>query len=210
MGHVVRMVLAVSLFGAVGCQQAYRPLFNGRDLSGWTETGSHGAWSVADGVLKCSGQRDAYAWLATDRHYRDFILRLEWRVGEKANSGVFCRVPKDRDVRASMEGFEIQIIDDRDLKLGDEICGSIFQRRNATARAARPLGEWNAYEITCDRRHVRVVCNGVVVNEFDMDSIESMRNVPAEGFIGLQNHGTPVEFRNICIRELTPAEKAAS
>jgi hypothetical protein len=111
------------------------------------------------------------------------------------------RVP-DHESRASMAGFEVQIIDDTDMKLGEEISGSIFARKNAMAKAANPVGDWNLYIITVQEGHVEVDLNGTVVNEFDFDDYENMKNIPPAGYIGLQNHGSPVWFRNIRIREL--------
>jgi hypothetical protein len=194
----------VGLCGAGGCassQAAWRPLFNGQNLEGWTEIGSVGAWSVEDGVLQCSGEHTKYAWLSTDRTYGDFILSFDWRIEPGVNAGVFCRVPQ-HEGRASMTGFEVQIVDNAVMEKANEKCGSIFARAAAAPGVCAPPGQWNHYEISCRGRHVTVVVNGVTAIDLDMDTIESMRDVPNEGYIGLQNHGDPVEFRNVKIREL--------
>ena len=73
-----------------------------------------GAWSVQDGILKCSGvKKDARPTpgCPRDRKYGDFELTFEWRVQKDANTGVFLRVP-ERQGRASMTGIEVQIRDD--------------------------------------------------------------------------------------------------
>lgn len=201
------LLLAGLSTGCASTSDTFAPLFNGKDLAGWSEIGSKGSWSVQDGVLKCNGKKDGYAWLCTDRKYGDFVLECDWRIYEKTNSGIFCRVPQ-KEGRASMLGFEIQIMDDNNRRPEDQLTGSLFQRADAGVKAARPVGEWNRYEITCIARHVRVVLNGVIVNDVDMNAIASMKDVPAEGYIGLQNHDTPVDFRNVRIRELkmTPAK----
>ncbi len=204
--------VAVTVLMACGCQTG-SPLFNGRDLTGWEEVMPQGAWSVQDGILKCSGVKDpkAYTWLSTDRKYGDFELTFRWRVQKDANTGVFLRVP-ERVGRASMTGMEIQIRDDTadpDLK---DVCGAVFQRIPASGRYARPLGEWNIYKLTMAGRRLRVELNGRLVSDTDIDTVKpqgkdpAMSAIPNEGYIGLQNHGTPAEFRDIRIREHSPAK----
>ncbi len=211
---------ALLVLSAVGCSSARsgsRPLFNGKDLTGWTEIGSSGAWSVEDGVLKCNGQKTGYAWLCTDRKYGDFALSLEWRIGPRANTGVFCRVP-GREGRASMTGFEVQIADDSIAKgQWTEISGCVFRRIPNPTPIDQPVGRWHRYDITCQGSRLTIACDGRTLIETDMatapvdpQNLPSLRDVPAEGYIGLQNHGNPAEFRNITIRELTPPYREAS
>lgn len=183
-------------------EPGFQPLFNGTDLAGWTEIGSQGAWSVVDGVIECNGRTEGYAWLCTQRKYSDFILKLEWRIPERCNTGVFCRVPQ-REGRASLTGFEVQIADDRSAPMDGEVSGSIFRRVPARVKAARPIGQWNELEITCLGTRVRVVLNGQTTADFDMATVPGMENVPSSGYIGLQNHGHPVAFRNVRIREIS-------
>src|ERR1700722_19099813 len=91
------------------------PLFNGKNLNGWTERqvkkGQEGRWSVQDGILKAKA---GSGWLGTEKQYGDFVLRVEWKIVENGNSGVFIRVP-DTDFKGSPSdaGFEIQILEDR-------------------------------------------------------------------------------------------------
>jgi len=192
-----------------GCQVS-TPLFNGRDLTGWQEVGGQGAWSVRDGVLRCSGQKEpkAYTWLSTDRKYGDFELTCEWRVQAGANSGVFLRVP-ERQGRASMTGLEIQARDDAADKDFTDVSGAVFQRIPASGRYARPMGEWNRFKLTMTGRKLRIELNGRLVSETNIDTVKPlgkdppMSAIPNEGYIGLQNHGTPVEFRDIRIRDLS-------
>ena len=69
-------------------------LFNGKDLEGWTAAAGH-AWVVEDGVIALKGKTDGaehngeYLW--TKEQYGDFVLELEFKVPEKANSGIFLR-----------------------------------------------------------------------------------------------------------------------
>lgn len=206
----MKWMCAAAVLGAVaacGCT-ADTPLFNGKDLTGWVEVGSAGSWSVRDGVLRCSGRKDDYAWLSTDRKYGDFSLTLDWRIEPGVNAGIFLRAP-DRKGRTSLKGFEVQMKEDRaDADLTD-VSGAVFRRIHAAGRFSKPPGQWNHYRITCAGRQLRIELNGQVVSDTDMDTVEPldkdppMRDVPDQGYIGLQNHGDPVEFRNVRIREIS-------
>lgn len=103
---------------------------------------------MVDGVRQRNGRTEGCAWLCTERKYSDFILRLEWRIRERRNTGVFCRVPQ-REGRASLTGFEMQIAGDRPAPMDGEVSGAIFRRVPARVKAARPIGQWNELEITC-------------------------------------------------------------
>ncbi len=212
MTRTLSIVLLSIVVLSSGCSTG-KPLFNRKDTSGWVEVGSKGAWAakgkcpVMGPALKCSGQKDGYAWLSTDRKYGDFELTLNWRIKAEGNTGVFCRAP-DREGRTSMKGFEVQARDDRQDKDLTDVSGAVFSRIAAAGRFAKPPGEWNHLKITCKGRHLRVELNGHVTVDADMDTVPAkgndppMKNVPNEGYIGLQNHGTPAEFRDIRVREL--------
>ncbi len=198
------MVAAVLL--AAGCQSG-TPLFNGRDLSGWVEIGSENAWEVRGEVLHCTGEKTGYAWLSTDRKYGDFVLELDWRIEPEGNAGVFLRAP-DREGRTSMKGFEVQARDDAADETLDDVSGAVFRRIPAAGRFAHPPGEWNHFRLTLRGRRLTIELNGHRVSETDMDTVPALEGdppmsaVPDEGYIGLQNHGTPSDFRNVVIREL--------
>lgn len=188
----------VTMLLATGCSQS---LFNGRDLTGWAELGSTGSWTAQDGVLKCNGQKDGYAWLSTDQKYGDFELTLKWCVPKDGNSGIFMRAP-DREGRTSMKGFEIQIKDDAADEDLSDVSGAVFSRIPAGGKYAKPVGQWNRYKITMEGRNLTIELNGHIVSETDIDTIDSMKSIPNEGYIGLQNHGQEVEYKDIRVQEL--------
>lgn len=76
------------------------------------------------------------------------------------------------------------------------------------------IGEWNHLRIVMSVRQLRVELNGHETINTNIDTVRpqeqdpSMSDVPNESFIGLQNHGTPVEFGNIRIRQLRQMEIA--
>jgi hypothetical protein len=211
--------LAVALLAAslsqpfacrAGSEKGFAPLFDGRDLVGWhVDGGKLECWQGRDGILSCVAPGGG--WLATDSQYSDFVLSLEWRISEGGNSGVGLRFPKDTHVSAT--GMEIQILDDNAEQhrniLPEQHTGSIYYQVAARQGAAKPLGRWNRYEITCRGPLVKVVLNGKEVVRADLDrypegkgGLTPLKDRPRFGYIGLQSHGTRVDFRNIRIKLL--------
>jgi hypothetical protein len=113
-------------------------------------------------------------------------------------------------------GMEIQILDDdadvyKTMNLVPaQHTGGIYYQAPAKQGAAKPANEWNSYEITCLGPHVKVVLNGQVVNDADVDQFTkgagghmALSERPKIGYVGLQSHETKVDFRNIEIKDLT-------
>jgi len=186
------------------------PLFDGKTLDGWhVQGGKIEAWQAKDAILSCVAPEGG--WLSTDKLYGDYILKLQWRIPQGGNSGVGLRYPKNSHV--SQAGMEIQILDDdaeihRDIK-PEQHTGSIYYQVASRQGAAKPPGEWNSYEITCDGPLVVVKLNGTEVTRALMDEytegkggLTPLSQRPREGHIGLQSHGTGVDFRNIEIKIL--------
>lgn len=191
--------------------EGFEPLFDGKTLSGWvarqTKSGGSEDWSVVDGVLTAKA---GSGWLSTDREYGDYVLRLEWRLPENGNSGIFLRIPDLKEGQQPwVEGMEVQVLDDRGPEYAGKLkpwqySGSVYGFAPAKPGAFKGAGEWNAFEITCRGDRVSVVMNGMPVAEVDMAKHEALKNRPRKGFIGLQNHGSAVEYRNIRLKPLTP------
>lgn len=203
---------------AASGQDGFVPLFNGKDLKGWKTTSSH--WVVEKGVIALKDRtdneehNDSYLWAA--KPYGDFVLELEYKVppGE-ANSGVFLRTSDINDPVPS--GIEIQILN---LEPGQALQrnspGAIYDLVTPKKNLHRN-GEWNRYVITCKGSRIAVNLNGEVVSEADLDRWSTVHKNPdgsenkfdrplkefaRKGYIGLQDHGLPVWFRNIRIKPL--------
>ena len=184
----------------------YRPLFNGRDLSGWEPVGdaAEACWSVTDGLLVCSGKKGP--WLRSSEEFDDFNLRLEYRLSTGGNSGMYVRVPKDGNHHRDNDtlppaGFEVQILDDAapgHLKLKDyQYSASIYDIAGANPRVSRPVGEWNSLEINCKGQHVTTWHNGHRVTNVTAETAPLLALRSTKGFLGLQNHNTVVKLRDI-------------
>lgn len=185
-------------------------LFNGDDLSGWRATGEIAHWAVAGGELVALGSGRG-GWLQTDRMYRDFELYLEFNVPPRGNSGVGLRGSSVGD--PAFTGFEIQILDTfgRDPTL--TFCGAVYDAIAPTQMAVRPSGEWNAYHITLIGDTLNVWLNGAHIHQDQRLDQRGFVHVEANpspladrlptGYISLQDHGDPIRFRNLRIKDLS-------
>ncbi len=195
----------------------WRLLFDGT-LNGWRGYRADdvpASWSVADGVLAFApggGGGD----LVTVERFGDFELAFEWRVGPGGNSGVFYRVTEE-EVAPYWTGPEYQILDNgghRDGRTPETSAGSNYGLHAPRRDLTRPAGEWNAGRIVVRGDHVEHWMNGEKILEYELRS-EEWRNavartkfsdwprygMAAQGHIGLQDHGDPVWYRKIRIRE---------
>ena len=214
-------VLAVLVVGAVTLaadpdKDGFVPLFNGKDLSGWTffldKSGPNASgtmrmedvWKADGGKIHCSGVPNGY--IKTTADYKDFTLRLEWRWPDKpGNSGVLLRVVGPdkiwpRSVEAQLmsgDAGDFWLMDGATLDTDPARADPKAANHRLKVKAAeKPAGEWNLYEITVHGGWVLLKINGVVVNEGT-----GADEVP--GKIALQSEGAPIEFRNIRLTPIT-------
>lgn len=191
-------------------------LFNGKDLTGWVygsrggrENKSGRGYQVENGVLYSTVEDGGN--LYTEKAYADFVLRFEFRLTENANNGIGIRAPLSGDT--AYQGIEIQVLDDGGSKYTKlqpwQYHGSIYGIVPAKRGFQKPVGEWNAEEITAKGPHITVKLNGTTIVDANLDDVKDedvrkkhpgMNN--EKGHIGLLGHGARVEFRNFRIKEL--------
>ncbi|WP_232323790.1 ThuA domain-containing protein [Catenuloplanes japonicus] len=167
--------------------------------SGWAQAGP-GAFTNTDGTLTSTGGMGLYWHQA--KQFSNYSLKLDWRMADDDNSGVFIGFPPSTDPWSAVNnGYEIQI-DATDAD--DRTTGSVytFKAADLAARdaALNPPGEWNTYELLVEGERLQIFLNGVRINDFtNTDPVRSLA-----GHIGIQNHGDgdTVSFRNIRIKEL--------
>jgi hypothetical protein len=196
----------------------WETLFDGSDLEHWDF--SRRGWRIEDGDLAVSRRRrnrqesDNFIW--TKERFGDFILDLEFKTAPKCNSGVFIRT--DDRVDWLHSGIEIQILDSFGREeIGKHDCGAVYDLMPPRVNAARPPDEWNQMTIVAQDNLLSVVLNDQRIIDLDLnDWTEAHRNpdgtenkfntayrdLKREGFIGFQDHGTPVWFRNVRIKKL--------
>jgi len=196
--------------------EGFASLYSGKDLAGWTvKDGKADVWKADGDVLKCVGPGGG--WLRTEAAYSDFILKLEYRIPAGGNSGVGIRFPLEGDPH--LAGMEIQILDDdapEHQNLVDaQHTGSIYYQAAAKQGVAHKPGEWNAYQITCRGPQVKVVLNDETVVDVDVNEYaegkgghKPLAERPEYGFVGLQSHGTIVEFRKIELKNLATTTRS--
>jgi hypothetical protein len=185
-------------------EDGFVTLFNGKDLTGWKTNGN---WIVEDeGVLAIKprpGEKgwrrfDAYLW--AERRYGDFVLDLEFKIPKGGNSGVFVRVKDPKD--PVQTGIDVQINDTHGKeRVGAHDCGGVIGTIGPTKNMAKPAGQWNRMILTCLGKRLKVDLNGEQVVDVEIDQT-SRGDRPLVGYVGLQDHGLPLWFRNIRIKPL--------
>jgi hypothetical protein len=188
------------------------------------------AWEVSEGTLHIqgSGRGEAGAEdggdILYDEKFSNFHLKLEWKIAEGGNSGILYLGQEAPEYEFIwMTAPEFQILDnerhlDANLgKDGNRQAGSLYDLYPAKPQNANPAGEWNSAEIMVYNGTVIHKQNGETVVEYHLwtpkweehvaaskfpELNENWVNVAKEGYIGLQDHGDDVWFRNIKIKTL--------
>ncbi len=203
-------------------KQGFSPLFDGSSLAGWkVEKGSEGHWRAMNGILSYDGKSEAQVKdLWTEKEYKDVTLHLDWRwsgTGEKMqrpiidpatgkevgktleveelDSGVYLRGNISSQVNlwnwpvgsGEVYGYRTN------KKLSPAVQAGVTPKENAD----KPLGEWNHIEITMRGDRLTVISNGKKV----IDAAQ-LPDVPLQGALGLQHHGSAIDFANIWLKEL--------
>ena len=164
---------------------------------------NNGAFSVRDGKLVIDR---GTGWLRSEQSFGDFVLEMEFRFLEKeANSGIFVRTAStsknDTDGWPD-NGYQVQC---KDIITGNVPLATMipygappFEHQSdpeALARAYRPTGQWNRYEITCQGETLSVKLNGTLIT-----TATNIKN--PQGHVGIQGEHGLLEFRSIRIRLL--------
>lgn len=192
-------------------------LFDGKDLSQWTDgKGQPARWKVENGYMEVVAKTGA---IRTKQNFGDCQLHVEWASpvivkGEgqgRGNSGVFL-----------MNIYEIQVLDCyNDKTYADGMTAALYAQYPPMVNACRPPGEWQTYDIIFRRPRfddkgqlispawMTVFHNNILVHnnaELIGPTVHKARPPykahPDSLPISLQDHGSPVRFRNIWIREL--------
>ncbi|MEO5602959.1 MAG: DUF1080 domain-containing protein [Cyclobacteriaceae bacterium] len=204
-------------------------LFDGKTLDGWKRFNQDTIgplWSVQDGSILCNGQgltegtANIGGSLITTRKFNNFELILDYKVTKGGNSGVLYHVVEAPEFKFDYEsGPEFQLMDDSgwegDLREEQKAGGNYDMYAASASKKVNPAGEWNTARIIYYDGHVEHWLNGDKVLEFEEDSDDfrerynksKWKDYPAwnkakTGVISLQDHGAPVYFRNIRIKEL--------
>lgn len=200
-------------------------LFDGQSLAGWRTyraTAPGQQWQVQDGALTLTGKGGGD--LIYDQRYQNFELQLQWRISRAGNSGVFILADEELDY-IFVKAPEVQLLDDArhpDNKVATHLSGSLYDLIASPDAARRPAEEWNSLRIRYLDQRLRVWQNGVATADIvigsqrwnDLVANSKFAQWPfatlSEGYIGLQDHGDPVAFKNIKLLPLKPERATAS
>ena len=175
--------------------EGFAPLFNGKDLNDWKIIGPEEGWEVQNGLMVCNGE--GRGWIRPKAMYTDFVLRLDYRNSAGGNSGIFLRTSEEG--RPAYQGMEIQIYDVPHDPLNNKSNGAIYDAVAPSVDPSHPAGEWNAIEVSCQGTMVNVIINGREVISCDTSKHPDLKDRLKTGYIGLQNHRSPIDFRNVRI-----------
>ena len=175
-----------------------------------------GSWAIEDGVLTRKDAEGSRGDIWSKETFGDFILDLEFKMAPKTNSGVFFRTADTKD--CVQTGIEVQVCDSYGrTKVTNHDCGAVYDCLAPTKNMARKPGEWNRCTITCKDNKIYVVLNGEQVIDMDLNKWTqphmnpdggrnkyktAYKNMPRLGYIGFQDHGHPVWYRNVKIKTL--------
>lgn len=186
------LILAAALVGASTFSAFADPIFNGKDLTGWTAKGPAELWTAKDGVLTGkSNEKKQGSVLWTDAKFKDFVLEGDFKYNGKIDSGFFLRSEVD----------QIQIGISGSLKR-DMTCSPYIAKTGKYPveakgiKEALKIGDWNHVKITVTGNVYNIELNGTKVLDYTSET-----SVP-EGPIGLQVHpgvDMQIEFRNLTV-----------
>lgn len=209
---VLLLFIVTSLPVFAADENGWRPLFNGKDLTGWVPVQvAPNTFTVRDGIIVSTGVPTGV--MRTDRQYENFELELEWKhVVPGGNAGLFVwSYPITAVGQPFTKSIEVQILDGRNSDTytshGDifSIHGARMTPDRPHPRGAerclpsefrcKPAGEWNHYRVVCNNGVIKLSVNGKEVSG-------GSAATPRKGYICLESEGTECHFRNIRIKEL--------
>lgn len=190
-------------------------------IAGWAVEMSQRptTWTWKDGVISCRNGPNEYGWLRAPVEVGDFVLSMEWKVQRGGNTGIFLRAkpvpwtlpPSTLNKRVvstrgldwpSRTGLELQAQDDPGIA-NKYSSGSLYRHAGVAVNPTNPPGQWNRYTVRARGPRVEVWSNGQQVLDARIDECPlTLAEPPMRGYIGLQNHGAPAEFRNVKLRRL--------
>jgi hypothetical protein len=188
--------------------EGFTPLFNGKNLDGWTQRGGKAQYQVEDGmIVGTTVPKTPNSFLCTDKDYANFILELDFKVDEGLNSGVQIRSESTPDYqKGRVHGYQVEI--DTTPRAWT---GGIYDegrrgwlndlKGNKPAQEAFRHDQWNHFRVVAKGDSIKTWLNGVPAA--DLHDTET-----PSGFIALQVHGTKsetplyVRWKNIKIKTL--------
>jgi hypothetical protein len=199
MRRYVMVAIGLLLLASTGYAQRFKPIFNHKDLTGWTVNGTE-KWYVDNGELVAeSGPDKQYGYLTTQKKYKNFILALDFKEEANGNSGVFIRSGIEG---TKISGWQVEIAP-AGLHTGGIYesygRGWLIQPKPEDEKVLKP-SDWNHMVINVNNDEVTSTLNGKKMVYLKDELIGK-----GEGIIALQIHsggGIKIRFKNLRIKEL--------
>ena len=186
--------------------EAYIPIFNGRDFTGWR--GPIDNYEIKNGAIACKPEKGGTIY--TEKSYADFAVRMEILIPPGGNNGLAIRYPGEGDT-AYGGMCELQVLDN-DASQYDELDsrqyhGSAYGMVAAHRGYLRPAGQWNFQEVLVRGSTIQVELNGTPILDADLSNVSSYLDdnphpgkTRASGHFGFAGHDDPVAFRSLRIK----------
>ena len=195
-------------------KEGFKVLFDGTNMHQWIGNTTDYVIENGNMAIRPKPGKGSGGNLFTKDEYSDFAFRFEFQLTPGANNGLGIRAPLTGD--AAYSGMELQILDNeapiyKDLHVY-QYHGSVYGILPAKRGFLKPTGEWNYQEVIVKGAKIKVILNGNVI--LDGDLTEARKNGPVDGkshpglfresgHIGFLGHGSPLQFRNIRIKDLS-------
>ena len=199
-------------------ENGWELLFNGKDMSNWRNFKTNtvnSKWIIDNGSLHLTGPGGGD--LISKKVYKNFELKLDWKISEAGNSGIFI-LADELGKHIYSHAVEVQILDNErhaDNKIASHLSGSLYDILASPTSSHKEAGQWNSVHIKYFNENITVQQNNVVTADISISSGEWARLINKSkfknwqgfaksktGHIGLQDHSDPVWFKNIKIKEI--------
>ena len=228
-GETEEIVVADNTLSDQEIAEGWILLFDGQTPGNWRGYNKEvfpNGWEVADGMLRCfsSGRGEAGGLeggdIIYDEKFSNFELSLEWKISPGGNSGIFYLATENPDLVIWQTAPEYQVLDNTthpDGRDGLHSAGALYDMIGVAQDKVKPVGEWNQTKILVYKGLVEHWLNGEKVVEYHLWTPEwnemvakskfpeynpDWAEVAQEGYIGLQDHGDDVWYKNIKLRKL--------
>ena len=194
-------------------QEGWQLLFNGKDFTGWKCNNDKEIASVIEQNALVPYKSGGYL-IVYEKPFSDFIFRCDVLMPEKCNSGVFFRVEDLKN--PVMTGFEAQVMTSD--KPSYHSFGAIYDLVPCSSLPLNGPGKWDTVEITCKGGQIDVAVNGKVVSALNYDDFpepgkrpdgtdhkfkRAIKDFARSGYLGFQDHGHKVWYKNVKIKDLS-------
>ncbi len=178
-------------------EPAGEAIYNGHDLAGWWTPGKLDGWAARDEGIACLNKDGNY--LRTEKEYANFTLSLAYKMAKGGNSGIGIRTA--RAGWPSGDGMELQLLDEkRGTPLTRHSTMALYGNLEPIAKADRSQA-WNNLVIKAEGYMISAWVNGVLVQQTNTARLPELHRRNLKGWIGLQDHNAPIEFRDLCVLE---------